>query len=139
MRFFVDTAKVGDTEKANSMGIIYGVTTNPSLVIREGHDFKEVIKEVAEIVDGPISGEVKVTAAGAEDMMREGRKIVVTHPNMAVKIPMTVEGLKTTKVLTVEGIEANVTLTFSASQTLLVTRVGTTYISPFLGRLDNIS
>lgn len=121
------------------MGIICGVTTNPSLIAKEGRDFKEVIKEITEIVDGPISGEVKATTVDAEGMIREGREIAAIHPNMVVKIPMTVEGLKAVKVLTAEGIKTNVTLIFSANQALLAARAGATYVSPFLGRLDDIS
>lgn len=139
MRFFVDTAKVEDIKKANDMGIICGVTTNPSLIAKEGRDFKEVIKEITSIVDGPISGEVKATTVDAEGMIVEGREIAAIHPNMVVKIPMTVEGLKATKVLAAEGIKTNVTLVFSANQALLAARAGATYVSPFLGRLDDIS
>ena len=127
MRFFIDTAKVEDIKKANDMGVICGVTTNPSLIAKEGRDFVEVIKEIASIVDGPISGEVKATTVDAEGMIKEGREIAAIHPNMVVKIPMTVEGLKACKVLSSEGIKTNVTLIFSANQ------------APFLGRLDDIS
>ena len=139
MRFFIDTAKVEDIKKANDMGIICGVTTNPSLIAKEGRDFNEVIKEIASIVDGPISGEVKATTVDAEGMIKEGREIAAIHPNMVVKIPMTVEGLKACKALTAEGIKTNVTLIFSANQALLAARAGATYVSPFLGRLDDIS
>ncbi len=139
MRFFIDTAKVEDIRKANDMGIICGVTTNPSLIAKEGRDFKEVIAEIASIVDGPISGEVKATTEKAEDMIVEAREIAAIHPNMVVKIPMTVEGLKAVKVLSQEGIKTNVTLIFSANQALLAARAGATYVSPFLGRLDDIS
>lgn len=139
MRFFVDTAKVEDIRKANDMGVICGVTTNPSLIAKEGRDFEEVIKEITTIVDGPISGEVKATTTDAEGMIREGREIAAIHPNMVVKIPMTVEGLKAVKVLAAEGIKTNVTLIFSANQALLAARAGATYVSPFLGRLDDIS
>ncbi len=139
MRFFVDTANVEDIKKANDMGIICGVTTNPSLIAKEGRDFKEVIKEITSIVDGPISGEVKATTVDAEGMIAEGREIAAIHPNMVVKIPMTVEGLKAVKVLNSEGIKTNVTLIFSAAQALLAARAGATYVSPFLGRLDDIS
>lgn len=134
MRFFVDTANVEDIRKANDMGIICGVTTNPSLIAKEGRDFKEVISEITSIVDGPISGEVKATTTDAE-----GREIAAIHPNMVVKIPMTVEGLKAVKVLSAEGVKTNVTLVFSAAQALLAARAGATYVSPFLGRLDDIS
>ena len=139
MRFFIDTANVDEIRKANDMGIICGVTTNPSLIAKEGRDFNEVIKEITSIVDGPISGEVKATTVDAEGMIKEGREIAKIHPNMIVKIPMTVEGLKAVKVLTAEGIKTNVTLVFTANQALLAARAGATYVSPFLGRLDDIS
>ena len=139
MKFFVDTANVEEIRKANDMGIICGVTTNPSLIAKEGRDFNQVIKEIASIVDGPISGEVKATTTDAEGMIKEGREIAAIHPNMIVKIPMTTEGLKAVKVLTAEGIKTNVTLIFSANQALLAARAGATYVSPFLGRLDDIS
>ena len=139
MKFFLDTANVDDIRKANDMGVICGVTTNPSLIAKEGRDFNEVIKEITSIVDGPISGEVKATTVDAEGMIKEGREIAAIHPNMVVKIPMTVEGLKAVKVLSAEGIKTNVTLIFSANQALLAARAGATYVSPFLGRLDDIS
>lgn len=139
MKFFIDTAKVEDIKKANNMGVICGVTTNPSLIAKEGRDFQEVIAEIASIVDGPISGEVKPTTFDAEGMIKEGREIAAIHKNMVVKLPMTVEGLKATKVLSSEGIKTNVTLIFSAAQALLAARAGATYVSPFLGRLDDIS
>lgn len=139
MKFFIDTANVEDIRKANDMGVICGVTTNPSLIAKEGRDFSEVIKEITSIVDGPISGEVKATTADAEEMVKEGREIAAIHPNMVVKIPMTVEGLKAVKVLTAEGIKTNVTLIFTANQALLAARAGATFVSPFLGRLDDIS
>ena len=139
MRFFIDTANVEDIRKANDMGIICGVTTNPSLMAKEGRDFNEVIKEITSIVDGPISGEVKATTTDAEGMIKEGREIAAIHPNMIVKIPMTTEGLKAVKVLNAEGIKTNVTLVFTSNQALLAARAGATYVSPFLGRLDDIS
>ena len=139
MKFFVDTANVEEIRKANDMGIICGVTTNPSLIAKEGRDFNQVIAEIASIVDGPISGEVKAPTTDAEGMIKEGREIAAIHPNMVVKIPMTVEGLKAVKVLHAEGIKTNVTLIFSAAQALLAARAGATYVSPFLGRLDDIS
>ena len=139
MKFFIDTANVEDIKKANDMGVICGVTTNPSLIAKEGRDFNEVIKEIASIVDGPISGEVKATTVDAEGMIAEGREIAKIHPNMVVKIPMTVEGLKATNVLSKEGIKVNVTLIFSANQALLAARAGAAFVSPFLGRLDDIS
>ncbi|MFQ7310635.1 fructose-6-phosphate aldolase [Sellimonas sp.] len=139
MKFFIDTANVDDIRKANDMGVICGVTTNPSLIAKEGRDFNEVIKEIASIVDGPISGEVKATTTDAEGMIAEGREIAKIHPNMVVKIPMTAEGLKAVKVLSAEGIKTNVTLIFTANQALLAARAGATYVSPFVGRLDDIS
>ena len=140
MKFFVDTAKIEDIKKANDMGVICGVTTNPSLIAKEGgKSQEEILKEIASIVDGPISGEVKATTVDAEGMIAEGREIAKLHPNMVVKIPMTVEGLKATKVLASEGIKVNVTLIFSANQALLAARAGAAYVSPLLGRLDDIS
>ena len=137
MRFFLDTANVDYIREVNEMGVICGVTTNPSLVAKEGRDFKEVIKEITGIVDGPISGEV--VSEDAEGMIKEGREIAKIHKNMIVKIPMTGEGLKATKVLASEGIKTNVTLIFSATQALLAANAGATYVSPFLGRVDDIS
>ena len=139
MKFFIDTANVEDIRKANDMGVICGVTTNPSLIAKEGRDFNEVIKEITTIVDGPISGEVKATTVDAEGMIAEGREIAKIHPNMVVKIPMTVEGLKATKVLSSEGIPVNETLIFSANQAILAANAGAAYVSPFLGRLDDIN
>lgn len=139
MKFFIDTANVDEIREANDMGIICGVTTNPSLIAKEGRDYKTVLKEIAGIVDGAISGEVKVTTTDAEGMIREGREIAAIHPNMVVKIPMTAEGLKAIKVLHSEGIKTNCTLIFTANQALLAARAGATYVSPFLGRLDDIS
>lgn len=139
MKLFIDTANVEEIKKANDLGVICGVTTNPSLIAKEGRNFAEVIKEIASIVDGPISGEVKATTVDAEGMIAEGREIAKIHPNMVVKIPMTLEGLKATKVLASEGIKTNVTLIFSANQALLAARAGATYVSPFVGRLDDIS
>lgn len=138
MKFFIDTAKVEDIKKANDMGVICGVTTNPSLIAKEGRVFEEVIAEIASIVDGPISGEVKATTTNAEGMIAEGREIAKIHINMVVKIPMTIEGLKAVKVLAAEGIKTNVTLVFNATQALLAARAGASYVSPFLGRLDDI-
>ncbi len=139
MKLFIDTANVEDIRKANDMGVICGVTTNPSLIAKEGRDFGEVIKEITTIVDGPISGEVKATTVDAEGMIKEGREIAKIHPNMIVKIPMTIEGLKAVKVLSAEGIKTNVTLIFAANQALLAARAGATYVSPFLGRLDDVN
>ena len=137
MRFFIDTANVDEIRKAAKMGFISGVTTNPSLVAKEGRDFNEVIKEITGIVDGPISGEV--ISLDAEGMIREAREIAKIHPNMVVKIPMTAAGLEAVSVVSKEGIKTNVTLIFSATQALLAARAGATYVSPFLGRLDDIS
>ena len=139
MKFFIDTAKVEDIKKASDMGVICGVTTNPSLIAKEGRVFEEVIREITAIVDGPISGEVKATTTDAEGMIAEGKSIAAIHPNMVVKIPMTAEGLKACKVLAEEGIKVNMTLIFTANQALLAARAGAAYVSPFLGRLDDIS
>ena len=139
MKFFLDTANVDDIRKANDMGVIYGVTTNPSLIAKEGRDFKQVVAEIASIVDGPISGEVKATTTDAEGMIREGREIAKIHKNMVVKIPMTVEGLKACHTLAAEGIKVNMTLIFTANQALLAARSGAAFVSPFVGRLDDIS
>lgn len=137
MRFFIDTANVEEIKKAARIGFISGVTTNPSLIAKEKRDFNEVIKEINEIVDGPISGEV--ISLVADKMIEEGREIAKINPNMVVKIPMTEEGLAAVNVLSKEGIKTNVTLIFSANQALLAARAGATYVSPFLGRLDDIS
>lgn len=139
MKLFIDTANVNEIRRANDMGVICGVTTNPSLIAKEGRDFTQVIHEITSIVDGPISGEVKATTTDSETMIQEGREIAAIHPNMVVKIPMTEEGLKAVKVLSSEGIKTNVTLVFSANQALLAARAGASYVSPFLGRLDDIS
>ena len=139
MKLFVDTANIEEIRKANDMGVICGVTTNPSLIAKEGRDVYEVVKEIASIVDGPISGEVKATTTDAEGMIAEGREIAKLHKNMVVKIPMTVEGLKACKVLSSEGIKVNMTLIFTANQALLCARAGAAFVSPFLGRLDDIS
>jgi len=140
MKIFIDTANIEDIRKANEMGVIKGVTTNPSLIAKEdGRPQEEILKEIASIVDGPISGEVKATTVDAAGMIAEGREIAKLHPNMVVKIPMTVEGLKACKVLSSEGIKTNVTLIFSANQALLAAEAGATFVSPFLGRLDDIN
>lgn len=139
MKFFLDTANVDDIRKANEMGVICGVTTNPSLIAKEGRDFKQVVAEIASIVDGPISGEVKATTTDAEGMVKEGREIAAIHKNMVVKIPMTVEGLKACHTLAAEGIKVNMTLIFTANQALLAARSGAAFVSPFVGRLDDIS
>ena len=140
MQFFIDTANVDEIRKANAMGVIAGVTTNPSLIAKEGRDYAETLAEIATIVDGPISGEVKATTEDAAGMIAEGRAIYALDPkHMVVKIPMTAEGLKAIKVLAAEGIPTNCTLIFSANQALLAARAGAAYVSPFLGRLDDIS
>ncbi len=139
MKFFIDTAEVEEIRSANDMGIICGVTTNPSLIAKSGRDFSAVIQEIASIVDGPISGEVKATSVTADEMILEGRAIAAIHPNMVVKVPMTEEGLKACKVLSSEGIKVNMTLIFSANQALLAARAGASYVSPFIGRIDDIS
>ena len=140
MKFFIDTANIEEIKKANDMGIISGVTTNPSLIAKEGRDYAQTLKEIADIVDGPISGEVKATTADAAGMIREGREIYKLNPeHMVVKIPMTSEGLKAIKVLSCENIPTNCTLIFSVNQALLAARAGAAYVSPFLGRLDDIN
>lgn len=139
MKFFIDTANLDEIREAEAMGIISGVTTNPSLIAKEGRDYEETLREIAQIVDGPISGEVKASTTLARDMVMEGRVISRIHPNMVGKIPMTREGLKAVKILASEGIKTNVTLVFSATQAILAARAGATYVSPFLGRLDDIS
>ncbi len=135
MKLFIDTANVEHIREMAALGIISGVTTNPTLIAKEGRDFKEVIKEITEIVDGPISGEV--ISLDAEGMLEEGREIAKIHKNMVVKIPMTAEGLKAVKVLSSEGIKTNVTLVFSPNQALFAALAGATYVSPFIGRLDD--
>ena len=137
MKFFIDTANIEEIKKVVRMGFICGVTTNPSLIAKEKRNFNEVIKEINEIVDGPISGEV--ISLEADKMIEEGREIAKINPNMVVKIPMIEEGLAAVSVLSKEGIKTNVTLIFSANQALLAARSGATYVSPFLGRLDDIS
>ena len=140
MKFFIDTANVDEIRKANDMGVIAGVTTNPSLIAKEGRDYADTLAEIATIVDGPISGEVKATTTDAETMVKEGEAIYALDPkHMVVKIPMTTEGLKAIKALSALGIPTNCTLIFSANQALLAARAGATYVSPFLGRLDDIN
>ena len=140
MKFFIDTANVDEIRAANDMGVIAGVTTNPSLIAKEGRDYAETLAQIASIVDGPISGEVKATTTDAAGMIEEGRAIYALDPkHMVVKIPMTAEGLKAIKVLSAEGIPTNCTLIFSANQALRAARAGAAYVSPFLGRLDDIS
>ena len=136
MKFFIDTANVEEIKEANDLGVICGVTTNPSLIAKEGRDFIEVVKEITEIVDGPISAEV--ISLDAEGMVKEAEKLVQIHKNIVIKLPMTEEGLKATKILSQKGIKTNVTLIFSSVQALLAARAGATYVSPFVGRLDDI-
>ena len=136
MKLFIDTANTSHISEIESWGVICGVTTNPSLIAKEGRDFTQVVKEITEIVDGPISAEVIDTKA--DGMVKEARELVKIHRNIVIKIPMTAEGLKATKALTAENIKTNVTLVFSAAQALLAARAGATYVSPFLGRLDDI-
>ena len=136
MKLFIDTANIDEIKEINEWGVICGVTTNPSLIAKEGRIFEEVVKEIAEIVDGPISAEV--ISLEKDGMLEEARKLAKIHPNIIIKIPMTKEGLKATKLLTEEGIKTNVTLIFSANQALLAARAGASYVSPFVGRLDDI-
>lgn len=135
MKIFIDTANVMEIREAESWGILSGVTTNPSLIAKEGRDFFEVVKEIASIVNGPISAEV--ISLNHEGMIEEARKLSKIHSNIVVKIPMTIEGLKAVKVLSMEGIKTNVTLIFSSNQALLAAKAGATYVSPFVGRLDD--
>lgn len=136
MKLFIDTANVEHIREANDLGVICGVTTNPSLIAKEGRDFKEVVTEITQIVDGPVSAEV--ISLDHEGMVNEARELVKIHKNIVIKIPMTYEGLKAVKILSKEGIKTNVTLIFSAGQALLAARAGATYVSPFLGRVDDI-
>ena len=136
MKFFIDTANVEEIRQANELGVICGVTTNPSLIVKEGRDFIEVIKEISSIVDGPISAEV--ISLEHEGMVNEAEKLSQIHKNIVIKIPMTEEGLKAVNILSKKGIKTNVTLIFSAAQALLAARAGATYVSPFVGRLDDI-
>ncbi|MHB8171143.1 MAG: fructose-6-phosphate aldolase [Thermincolia bacterium] len=136
MKIFIDTANIDEIKKANALGVISGVTTNPSLIAKEGRNFKEVVNEICQIVDGPISAEV--ISLEAEGMMTEARELVKIHPNIVIKVPMTPEGLKATKELTAVGIKTNVTLIFSANQALLAALAGATFVSPFVGRLDDV-
>ena len=137
MKFFIDTADVNEIREAQAMGVLDGVTTNPSLVAKTGRKFREVLEEVVQIVDGPISAEVVST--DHEGMLKEAREYAAIHDNIVIKLPMIVEGLKALKVCVDEGIKTNVTLVFQASQALLVGKIGATYVSPFVGRLDDIS
>lgn len=137
MKFFIDTANIDEIREVNSWGIIDGVTTNPSLIAKEGRNFEEVVEEITNIVDGPVSAEV--ISLDAEGMLKEARELAKINKNIVIKIPMCKEGLKATKKLSDEGIKTNVTLIFTASQALMAAKAGATYVSPFLGRLDDIS
>ncbi len=137
MKFFIDTANLDEIKKAASLGLVDGVTTNPSLIAKEGCDFTQRIKEICEIVDGPVSAEAVSTTA--DEMVREARSLSEIAPNVVIKIPMTTEGLKATKQLAQEGIKTNVTLIFSPLQALLAAKAGARYVSPFIGRLDDIA
>jgi transaldolase len=137
MKFFIDTANIDEIREAHSMGMVDGVTTNPSLIAKEGRDFEDIIKEICQIVDGPISAEVIST--DTEGMIKEARHLAKIHDNIVVKIPMIVDGLKATRRLSEEGIKTNVTLAFSPLQALMAAKAGATYISPFIGRLDDLS
>ena len=137
MKFFIDTANIGEIKKANDLGLLDGVTTNPTLVSREGREFKDLIKEICSIVDGPVNAEVVST--DAEGMLKEARELAKLAENIVVKIPLIKEGLKAVKVLSAEGIRTNVTLCFSPIQALMAAKAGAAYISPFVGRLDDIS
>lgn len=137
MKMFIDTANVEEIRLANDLGVICGVTTNPSLIAKEGRDFKEVVTEITSIVDGPISAEV--VSLKAEEMVEEALELAKIHKNIVIKIPMIPEGLKAVKALTQKGIKTNVTLIFSPAQALLAARAGATYVSPFVGRLDDIA
>ncbi len=137
MKFFIDTANIEEIKKAHDMGMVDGVTTNPSLIAKEQRPFEEIIKDICEIVDGPISAEV--VSLDTEGMVREGRELAAIHPNIVIKVPMTTDGLKAVKILADEKIRTNVTLIFSASQALMVAKAGASFVSPFVGRLDDIS
>jgi len=137
MKFFIDTANIDEIKEANSMGMVDGVTTNPSLIAKEGRDFEEIIKDICAIVDGPISAEV--ISIDADGMIEEARQLAKIHENIVVKIPMTVDGLKATRRLAEEGIKTNVTLVFSPLQALMAAKAGATFVSPFIGRLDDLS
>lgn len=137
MKFFIDTANVDEIKEANAMGMVDGVTTNPSLIAKEGRVFEDVIKEICEIVDGPVSAEV--ISLEADGMVGEARELARIHPNVVIKVPMTVDGLKATRQLSAENIKTNVTLVFSPLQALMAAKAGATYVSPFIGRLDDLS
>jgi len=137
MKFFIDTANIEEIKKAVALGMVDGVTTNPSLIARENRPFEELLQEICELVDGPVNGEV--ISLDAEGMVEEGRKLAAFHQNIVVKIPMTTEGLKAVKILSSENIRTNVTLIFSSMQALMAAKAGASYVSPFVGRLDDIS
>jgi transaldolase len=137
MKFFIDTANIDEIKKAVALGMVDGVTTNPSLIAKENRPFEELLGEICELVDGPVNGEV--VSLDAEGMVEEGRKLAAFHANMVIKIPMTTEGLKAVKILSSENIKTNVTLIFSSMQALMAAKAGATYVSPFVGRLDDIS
>ena len=137
MKFFIDTANIEEIKKAHALGMVDGVTTNPSLIAREKRPFEELLREICELVDGPVNGEV--VSLDAEGMVAEGRKLAAFHSNIVVKVPMTTEGLKAVKILSSENIRTNVTLIFSSMQALMAAKAGASYVSPFVGRLDDIS
>ncbi|MBS3754632.1 MAG: fructose-6-phosphate aldolase [Desulfobacterales bacterium] len=137
MKFFIDTANVDEIREASEMGMVDGVTTNPSLIAKEGRDFKEIIQEICQIVDGPISAEA--ISLDAKGMIEEARDLAAIHKNIVVKIPMTIEGMKAVRTLSAEGIGTNVTLVFSPLQALMAAKAGATFVSPFVGRLDDLS
>ncbi|MBT3311759.1 MAG: fructose-6-phosphate aldolase [Desulfobacterales bacterium] len=137
MKFFIDTANIDEIKEANSMGMVDGVTTNPSLIAKENRDFEEIIKDICSVVDGPISAEV--ISLDAEGMVNEARPLAAIHKNIVIKVPMTIDGIKATRILSDEGIKTNVTLVFSPLQALMAAKAGATFVSPFVGRLDDIS
>lgn len=137
MKFFVDTADIKEIQEASDLGVLDGVTTNPSLVAKTGRRFRDVLEDIVKIVNGPISAEV--TAVDKDGILKEGRELAKVHKNIVVKVPLIEEGIKATKIFTAEGIKTNVTLCFSPTQALLAAKVGATYISPFVGRLDDVS
>ena len=137
MKFFIDTANIDEIKEAHSMGMVDGVTTNPTLIAKAGRDFEEIIRDICTIVDGPISAEV--ISIDADGMIKEARQLAKIHENIVVKVPMTVDGLKATRRLAEEGIKTNVTLVFSPLQALMAAKAGATFVSPFIGRLDDLS
>ncbi|MBS4534913.1 fructose-6-phosphate aldolase [Clostridium sp. D2Q-14] len=136
MKLFIDSAITDEIKEVNDWGVVCGVTTNPSLIAKSGRDFKEVVTEITDIVDGPISAEV--ISLKVDEMVKEAEELAKIHPNIVIKVPMTKEGLKAVKILTNKGIDTNVTLVFSANQALLAARAGASYVSPFIGRMDDI-